>query len=232
VRFAVNMASVDPATLQAMKGYLNLAWRLGLLMSEWQPAGASKCHLTYRGEVTQRNTKLLTSAFCAGLLEKALEEDVNIVNADVLLRERGIQLTEESRADMGAFSSSMTVEVTVGGKSHVASGTLFGNNMPRLIRLDEWRLEAYIDGNLLVFTHSDVPGIIGAVGTIFGKHNVNIGQMTVGRAAPGGTAVGVLNLDGVPPKEAIDEVLAHPSILSVRLIPLPTAEKLPAWLGW
>jgi D-3-phosphoglycerate dehydrogenase / 2-oxoglutarate reductase len=232
VRHAVNMASVDPKTLQAMKGYLNLAWRLGLLMSEWQPGGAVKCHINYRGEVTQRNTKLLTSAFCAGLLEKALEEDVNIVNAEVLLRERGIQLTEESRADMGAFSSSMTVEVTVGNTTHIASGTLFGNNMPRLIRLDDYRLEAYIDGNLLIFTHSDVPGIIGAVGTIFGKHKVNIAQMTVGRAAPGGNAVGVLNLDSLPPKEAINEVQAHPSIQSVRVIPMPDAAKLPAWLGW
>lgn len=232
VRHAVNMASVDPKTLQAMKGYLELAWRLGLLMSEWQPAGAAACHITYRGEVTQKNTKLLTSAFCAGLLEKALDEEVNIVNAEVLLRERGINLTEESRTDMGAFSSSMSVEVTVGGQTHVASGTLFGNNMPRLIRLDDYRLEAYIDGNLLVFTHSDVPGIIGAVGTIFGKHKVNIGQMTVGRAAPGGLAVGVLNLDSVPPQAAIDEVLAHPSIQSVRVISLPAAGKLPSWLGW
>jgi D-3-phosphoglycerate dehydrogenase len=100
----------------------------------------------------------------------------------------------------------MSVEVQIDGQKHVASGTLFGNNMPRLIRLDDYRLEAYIDGNLLVFTHADVPGIIGAVGTIFGKHKVNIGQMTVGRAAPGGIAVGILNL--------------------------PAAGKLPGWLGW
>ncbi|WP_425613779.1 phosphoglycerate dehydrogenase [Anatilimnocola sp. NA78] len=231
VRHAVNMASVDPATLQAMKGYLDLAWRLGLLMAEWQPSGLNACHITYRGEVTKRNTKLLTAAFCAGLLEKAIEE-VNIVNAEVLLRERGIQLTEESRSDMGAFSSSMSIEVKTDDKTHVASGTLFGNNMPRLVRLDDSRLEAYIDGNLFVFTHNDVPGIIGAVGTIFGKHNVNIGQMTVGRAVPGGSAVGVLNLDTVPPKVAIDEVLAHPSITSARVIPMPSAGKLPSWLGW
>ena len=71
--------------------------------------------------------------------------------------------------------------------------------MPRLIRLGDFRLEAYLDGNLLVFTHNDVPGIIGAVGTIFGNHRVNIAQMSVGRAAPGGGAIGVLNLDAVPP---------------------------------
>lgn len=230
VRHAVNMAAIDPKSLQALRGYLDLAWRLGLLMAGWQSAGASSCHVTYRGEVTQKNTKLLTAAFCAGLLEKALEEEVNIVNAEVLLRERGIRLTEESRSDMGAFSSSMTVEVQAGGQTHVAAGTLFGNNMPRLVRLDDYRLETYLDGNLLVFTHHDVPGIIGAVGTIFGDHKVNIGQMTVGRAAPGGSAVGVLNLDALPPPAALDAVLGHPNIHTVKVVPLPGASESPAWL--
>ena len=78
--------------------------------------------------------------------------------------------------------------------------------MPRLIRLDDFRLEAYLDGNLLVFTHNDVPGIIGVVGTIFGSHKVNIAQMAVGRATPGGAAIGVLNLDGLPAEDAVAEV--------------------------
>ena len=172
----------------------------------------------------------MTAAFCAGLLERALEEDVNIVNAELLLRERGIRLTEESRADPGAFSSSLSVEVESGSEKLVASGTLFGNDMPRLIRLGDFRLEAYLDGNLLVFTHNDVPGIIGAVGTIFGNHRVNIAQMSVGRAAPGGGAVGILNLDAVPPPAALAEVSAHEHIQSVRVIELPQAGQLPTWL--
>ena len=102
--------------------------------------------------------------------------------------------------------------------------------MPRLIRLDDYRLEAYLDGNLLVFTHDDVPGIIGAVGTIFGKHQVNIAQMSVGRAAPGGGAIGVLNLDSLPLPAALDEVAAHPDIQSVLVIELPPAGELPVWL--
>ncbi len=232
VRHAVNMAAVDPKTLQAIKGYLDLAWRLGLLASQWQTAGASACHLTYRGEVTGKNTKLLTAAFCAGLLERALVEEVNIVNSEVLLRERGIKLTEESRSDMGAFTSSLTAEVTADGKPFTVAGTLFGNNMPRLIRLGDYRLEAYLDGIMLVFTHNDVPGIIGAVGTIFGSHRVNIAQMSVGRTTPGGGAIGVLNLDGHPPAAALDEVRNHPAISSARILELPAAGNLPAWLRW
>jgi len=230
VRHAVNMAAIDPKTLAAIRGYLDLAHRLGLLMSQWQMAGACACHLTYRGDLTNKNTKLVTAAFCAGLLERALEEDVNIVNAELLLRERGIRLTEESRSEPGAFSSSMSVEVTSGQEKFIASGTLFGNDMPRLIRLGDFRLEAYLDGNLLVFTHSDVPGIIGFVGTIFGNHRVNIAQMSVGRAAPGGGAIGVLNLDALPPAAALAEVSAHKGIQSVRTIELPPAGQLPTWL--
>ncbi|MCU0878124.1 MAG: phosphoglycerate dehydrogenase [Pirellulaceae bacterium] len=230
VRHAVNMAAIDPKTLEALRGYLDLAYRLGLLMSQWHPTGASSCHLVYRGELTKKNTKLVTAAFCAGLLERALEEDVNIVNSELLLRERGIELTEESRSEPGAFSSSLSVEVASGGQTFQAAGTLFGNDMPRLIRLGDSRLEAYLDGNLLIFTHTDVPGIIGAVGTIFGNHHVNIAQMSVGRAAPGGTAIGVLNLDSVPPAAALAEVSGHKDIQSVRVIELPPAGQLPTWL--
>jgi D-3-phosphoglycerate dehydrogenase len=230
IRHAVNMAAVDRKTLESIRGYLDLAYRLGLLLSQVHPGGASACHLTYRGELTQKNTKLVTAAFCAGLLERALEADVNIVNSEVLLRERGISLSEESRSDIGAFSSSLTAEVRSGGESFAAAGTLFGNNMPRLIRLGDFRLEAYLDGNLLIFTHHDVPGIIGAVGTIFGKHRVNIAQMSVGRTAPGGEAIGVLNLDTVPPQSVLDEVSANPDIQSVRVIELPPAGEVPAWL--
>ena len=135
VRHAVNMASIDPKTLEAMRGHLNVAYRLGRLLSQWHEAGASACNLNYRGEVAKKDTKLLTAAFCAGLLEGVLAEEVNIVNSEVLLRERGVRLTQESRIDMGAFSSSITAEVKCGSKSFVAGGTLFGNNMPRLIRL-------------------------------------------------------------------------------------------------
>ena len=232
VRHAVNTASIDPNTLRALRGYLDVAHRLGILLAQWHSGGARACRLTYRGQVTDENTRLLTAAFCAGLLEQALDEEVNIVNAEVLLRERGIELSESSRSTSGVFSSAISAEIDCSGTIYRAEGTVFGNNMPRLIRLREHRLEAYLDGNLLIFTHNDVPGIIGAIGTTLGKHQVNIAQMAVGRLgeAPGGEAIGVLNLDQVAPKEAIDEVLQHQAINSVHLIRLPGHGELPPWL--
>ncbi len=232
IRHAVNTAAIDPKVLDSLRGYLNVAYRLGLLLAQWHPGGATVCNLEYRGEVTKKDTRLVTSAFCAGLLERALDEEANIVNAQVLLRERGIELVEQSHSDMGAFSSSVRAEIASDSQTCAASGTLFGTEMPRLVRLGEHRLEAYLDGNLLIFLHDDIPGIIGVVGTILGQHHVNIAQMAVGRAGgdPGGPSLGVLNLDSVPPAEAIEEVLKQPSIHRVNVIELPAAGAGPSWL--
>ncbi|MHB8973676.1 MAG: phosphoglycerate dehydrogenase [Pirellulaceae bacterium] len=231
IRHAVNMAAVDPKTLKAMVGNLDVAYRLGRLLAQWHRGAATACQLQYRGEVAGQDTKLLTASFCAGLLEQALD-DVNIVNAEMLMKERGIQLTEQRDTEMGDFSSSLAADVSSEGGTWSAAGTLFGKKMPRLIRLGQYRLEAYLDGVLCIFTHKDVPGMIGKVGSAFGSHNVNIAQMSVGRegVTPGGTAIGVLNLDAIPPQAAIDDVLKIPSIQSVQLVQLPPAGQLPAWL--
>jgi D-3-phosphoglycerate dehydrogenase / 2-oxoglutarate reductase len=201
-------------------------------MAQWHGGAATTCQLQYRGEVAGQDTKLLTASFCAGLLEQALDEDVNIVNSEMLMKERGIQLTEQRDTEMGDFSSSIAADVASDGAIWSAAGTLFGKKMPRLIRLGQYRLEAYLDGVLCIFTHQDVPGIIGKVGSAFGSHDINIAQMSVGRegSMPGGTAIGVLNLDAIPPQAAIDAVLRIPSIQSVHLVQLPPAGELPAWL--
>lgn len=232
IRHAVNMTPVDPQKLAGLRGFLDVAYRLGILHAQMGRGAPKSCKLIYRGEVAGKDTKLITASFAAGLLRNALAQQINIVNAEVLLRERGIKLLEESRSDTGDFSSVITVEVETDSKKYTAAGTLFGSKLARLVRLGDHRLEAYLDGILLIFTHHDVPGIIGSVGTIFGKHRVNIAQMAVGRASerPGGEAIGVLNLDSSPPAAALEEVLAHPDIESVSVIQLPQAGEMPAWM--
>jgi D-3-phosphoglycerate dehydrogenase len=150
----------------------------------------------------------------------------------MLLRERGIELTENRNRESGAFTSSITAEVSGSGQRLKAGVTVFGNNMPRLISVADYRLEAYLDGHMLFFTHTDVPGIIGKVGTVFGAHQVNIGQMSVGRELnqPGGHSIGVLNLDGAPPAEALKQLMAIESIEKVQVIELPGLGVLPDWL--
>jgi D-3-phosphoglycerate dehydrogenase len=232
IRHAVNVAPLDPKTLESLKGFLDVAYRLGRLLAGLQDGGIRQCRVQYRGEIAERETKVLSSVFAAGVLHNVLADEVNVVNAQWLLQERGVEVVEESRHDMGAFRSSMSGEVATDHGRVRATATLFGERMPRLVNLDGYRLEAFMDGCLLVFRHRDVPGIIGAVGTIFGKHNVNIAQMAVGRAgdAPGGGAIGVLNLDSAPSDEALAEVRAHPAIESARVVHLPPSGELPHWL--
>ena len=229
----MNISNVDPKKLAALRDYLDLGYRLGLMLAQYDRKAAKACRVQYRGEVASKDTKLITATIAAGLLNEALEQDINIVNAEALLRERGIELVEQSRTDMGAFSSVIQVELVSESQTYKAAGTIFGQNMTRLVQLNEFRLDAFLDGILMVFSHRDVPGIIGTVGTIFGAHDVNIAQMTVGRAShePGGPAIGVLNLDNLPPQAALDEVRANPDILSATIIQLPPSGELPTWLS-
>jgi D-3-phosphoglycerate dehydrogenase len=230
IRHAVNISPLDATTLNEMRGYMDVAYRLGLLMAQLDPSPAKSCRLQYRGEVADKQTRLLNAAFACGLLEHALDTAPNIVNAELLLRDRGIELVEDKRRDKGAFASLVRAELQTADGYCLAAGTLFGHDMPRLVQLGENQLEAFLDGNLVVFVHRDVPGIIGTVGTIFGKHNINIAQMAVGRSSRGGRAVGVLNLDDLPSEESLAEVCAHEAIESATVIKLPPAGKMPPWL--
>jgi D-3-phosphoglycerate dehydrogenase / 2-oxoglutarate reductase len=231
VQFAVNMAAVDRAELEELRLYVDMAHRLGLMHAQMCQGAIRRAEVLYRGEVARRNTRLLTSAFAAGLLEHHLDQHVNIVNAAVLARDRGIEIVEQSNPKKGDLSTMIRADVTTDKKTYTAAGSLFGNQYLRLVQLGPYHLDTYLDGILLLFTHRDVPGLIGYIGTIFGKHNVNIAQMTVGRQAPGGEAIAVLNLDNQPPDEALREVRCHPQISSLSVVKLPPAGEMPAWFG-
>ena len=231
VGFAVNMAAVDRTELDEMRLYVDLARRLGLLHAQMSQGSIHRCEVSYRGEVAKKNTRLITAAFAAGLLEMRLDQGVNIVNAPLLAQERGIEIVEQKSSQKGDFSTLLRIDVTTDKKTYTAAGTLFGNQFLRLVQLGPYHLDAYMDGTMLLFTHRDVPGLIGFIGTLFGKHRVNIAQMTVGRQQPGGEAIAVLNLDGSPPEEALSEVKAHPQISSVSVVKLPPAGQMPPWFG-
>jgi D-3-phosphoglycerate dehydrogenase len=228
---AVNMHAVNPAELAEVRPYVDLARRLGLLHAQLAHGAIRKAMLVYKGELAGKKTRLLTAAFTAGLLEFRLSGGVNLVNAEMLARERGIEIAESSNPKKGDFASLLHAEVETEQGTSIAAGTLFGDQYVRLVQLGPYRMEGYLDGVLLVFTHRDVPGMIGFIGTIFGSHGVNIAQMTVGRQTPGGEAIGILNLDSPPSEEAVNAVKAHKQISNVTVVKLPPAGELPGWLG-
>ena len=233
IRQSVNVSPLDPKTLEDLRGYLDAAYRLGLLLAQVSSFPPTACRVSYQGEVAKRDTRILSAAFAAGLLEQAMASAVNLVNAEVLLRARGIELVEQRESETGDFSSLITAEVVRDGESLLASATLFGAAMPRLVRKGDFWLESRLEGILFLTTHRDVPGVIGKVGQVFGKHHVNIAYLSVGRVIgkPGGDAVGLFGLDGHPPAEALSEILALEPILRASVVTLPPAHKRPAWLG-
>ncbi len=231
VQFAVNMAAVDRTELEELRLYVDLARRLGLMHAQMSQGAVRRVELSYRGEAARRGTRLITAAFTAGLLEYRLDQHVNIVNAELLARERGVEIVEQISPRKGDFGTLIRADVTTDKKTYTAAGTLFGNRLLRLVQLGPYHLDTYLDGILLLFSHRDVPGLIGFIGTIFGKHQVNIAQMTVGRQVAGGEAIAVLNLDSMPPEEALKEVRQHPQISSVSVVKLPAAGEMPAWFG-
>ncbi|MBX3443324.1 MAG: phosphoglycerate dehydrogenase [Planctomyces sp.] len=233
VRHAVNMAAISAKEVEGLKPYLDLGYRLGLFMAQMTRGSAVKAAtITYQGEAASRPTRLITNAFTAGLLQHALE-DVNIINAELLARERGITITESASTISADFSSMISISLETSDGVRCAAGTIFGNEFLRLVRLDDYQMDAFLDGLMLVYRHRDVPGLIGAIGTAFGRHQVNISRMALGRErnTPGGKSIAILNLDNEPSEAALQEVAGHPEVTGVQLVKLPSAGAPLPWLG-
>ncbi|MCA9012798.1 MAG: phosphoglycerate dehydrogenase [Planctomycetaceae bacterium] len=233
IRCAVNMAPVSASEMGELKHYLNLSYRLGLLSAQMIKGQSLKsAEIIYRGEAANKKTRLLTNAMTAGLLEAALDESVNIINATSVAQARGIHVVETASEDCENFASMVSVALTTDQGTFEASGTIFGNQFLRLVRLNEYHFEAYLDGLLLIYRHRDVPGLIGFIGTVFGEHNVNIAQMALGRKQdkPGGASVAVLNLDNEPSPESIQKIKGHKEVTGVDIVRLPPAGAALPWL--
>lgn len=233
IKQAVNFSPLDPETLKDLRSWLDLAYRLGMLSRKVTTGGIGACTIKFKGEIARKNTKLVTSAFSAGLLTAAMDEEVSVVSALPMMEEYGIKLVEESSNEVADFSSLMTVELTTDKGTASLGGTLFGNAMPRLVLKDGLRLEAYLDGHLLLFDHQDVPGVIGKVGNITAKYNVNIAHLSVGRRSnqPGTVTLGILSLDAVPSAEMIEEIKKIESVKNVLVAELPESGRYPAWMS-
>ncbi len=234
VRHAVNMAPISANDLAGIRIYLDLAHRLGLLLAQRnRTSGVQSAGVEYRGEVTEKSTRLVTASFAAGLLSEALDAEVNLVNAEWLAGERGIELTESRTSESGNFTTLVRTSLTTDAGTQAAAATVFGSRFLRLVQLDGFQLDAFLDGNLLIIRHHDVPGLIGYIGTVLGRHDVNIAHLSLGRVQdqPGGEALAVLNLDSPPTDESLDALQDHDEVTAVELVRLPAAGAPLPWLG-
>ncbi|QDT25186.1 D-3-phosphoglycerate dehydrogenase [Gimesia panareensis] len=232
IRHAINMIPVSGAEMADLKPHIELGHRLGLFLSQQTKGSLKNVQIQYRGEVAEKQTKLITSSFAAGLLSHSFEAEINIVNATVFAKDRGIDISESKSTEAGTLSTMISATVETEEGKFSAAGTIFGQDFLRLTKLDEFYLDGYLDGNLLIYRHHDVPGLIGYIGTVLGNHKVNIAHMALGRLQnqPGGEAIAVLNVDGEVPEEAIAEVSSHKDVSCVKLIKMPPATAPLSWL--
>jgi D-3-phosphoglycerate dehydrogenase len=227
VRFAVNMVSLEASELAETRRHADIAYRLGLLQAQVSKGPVRKALVEYRGAATKQKTKIMTAAFTMGLLKHAIP-DANLINATLLAEERGLAITEQTSSEPTDFATLIRTVVETDRDSSEASGTTRGATFNRLVRLGPFRMDAFLEGTMLIFHHNDRPGIIGHVGTVLGNHDVNIAQMTVGRREAGGNAVGVLAVDAAPSDAALEELRRDSRIIDLRVVRLPEHGVLPA----
>lgn len=221
-RGAVNVPSVPPELLPRLQPYLALGEKIGLLASQLYEGGLERVTVEYNGEVAGLTVAPLTLAVLKGLLTPILEDAVNYVNAPVVAKERGIEVKEVKSSDAGDFTSVIRVLVEAGKKTHRVAGTLYHRKDPRIIEIDQFRVEVVPDGHMILILNVDRPGVIGTVGQALGDHRINIARMQCSREERGGHALLIIGLDALLPGGVLDTIKRGANILSVKLVDLST----------
>ncbi|MBM3866392.1 MAG: phosphoglycerate dehydrogenase [Verrucomicrobia bacterium] len=222
IRNAVNVPSIDAATLQVLGPYLDLGAKLGTLVQQIAPPQIAQLRITYWGKLVQHDTNGVTRAIERGFLRRISGEEVNFVNAPVLLQRLGIRAEVTQSADEADYSELIQVEaITPEGQVHSAAGTLIGKaNVPRIVGINGREVEVAAEGKLLVLENIDQPGMVGTVGSILGRADVNIADMSLSRLTPGGTAYMVVRVDTEPGEAARREIKGHAAIRMAKFVQL------------
>jgi len=221
VRNAVNMPNLDAKTYAQVKPYLNLGEKLGRLLAQISPKRNDRLVITYGGKANELPTDPITRFVLKGFLESAGGKDVNQVNVRSLAQSLGLLIEEVKSNEETDFNEWLHVAVFSGEQKISAGGTFFGTrHQPRIVRLNRQPVEIVPEGVLCLLTNKDRPGIVGYLGTLMGKYNVNIASMSLSREKVGGQALTVLNLDSVPPPDLLAEIQKDPDISNVRVAKL------------
>lgn len=220
IRNAANFPCLEPEVYKVLLPYINLAERMGNLSSQLIEGRIEELQILYAGDVAKFPTEPLTLSCVKGLLSPILKETVNFINAISLAKERGIKIQEAKTTEEAEFVSLITLDIKSDKEERKIAGTLFANNQPRIVKIDGFYVEATPYGYMIIIQNWDKPGIIGNLGTILGKNNINIAGMSFGRETPGGMAITVLNVDSPVPPSILEQIRNFPHILSVKLISL------------
>jgi D-3-phosphoglycerate dehydrogenase / 2-oxoglutarate reductase len=220
IRNAINIPYIELKAWKVLRPYMVLAEKMGMMQAQLAQGPISEVVLEYSGDVAKHDTTAITTAFIKGLLAPAVGEMVNNVNAVAIAKERNIKITESKTSQVEEFAHLITAIVKAKSKSLSVSGALFANNQPRIVKIDNYYVDALPEGNMIMISNKDVPGIVGQLGTLLGKSKINIAGMTFGRQKLGGKAISLCNVDSQVPDKLINELKKSKNIFDAKSISL------------
>jgi D-3-phosphoglycerate dehydrogenase len=216
---AVNLPFLRPEVLSVIEPYFTLVLNLGKLIAQISKGRMKKVKITYSGELADTEVGGLTAIIVQGVLEPILHEKINIVNALPVAQNRGLEIVEIKTSQSHQFSGPVAVELETDAGVRSASGALI-NKMPKIVEIDGYFVDAVPSGHMLIVSHMDRPGLIGAVGTILGNNNINIASMQVGRKAPAGDAVMILAIEGAVGEDVLEAIKGVSGLYDVSSVDL------------
>ncbi|MBN1572936.1 MAG: phosphoglycerate dehydrogenase [Deltaproteobacteria bacterium] len=220
VRNAINMPSVSPEDLTVLKPYIELSEVMGSFISQLGLPGLKEIEIEYRGEISTMDVRPLKVAVLKGIFDPILEEGANYVNAPIIADERGIKVVESKSEKVEGFTSLLGLKAKTNEGDITISGTIFGSDNPRIVKLDSFDLEAVPDGNMLVIKNLDKPGVVGGVGGVLGEAGINIARMHLGRDKEGGNALIIISVDQDVPPDVMKTLTDLPNMVTIKQVKL------------
>jgi D-3-phosphoglycerate dehydrogenase len=206
VRNALNAPSITGAVPPIVSRYAELARRIGTLLSTIAPGHIKDVDVRYRGSIAEMAFESVTLNFAIGLLQNHFDMPLNVVNVSVLAKERGISIDETKNTEAKDLAASFSAKVVTDKVTRTVTGSVFGETLLRIIEIDGFNIEMTPQGAVLVIYNDDKPGVIGSVGTVCGRHNINICTMGVGQKPAEQKATLAVSLDKEPDAKAIEEL--------------------------
>jgi D-3-phosphoglycerate dehydrogenase / 2-oxoglutarate reductase len=212
---AVNFPSISAEEAPKLKPFIALAEKLGSFAGQLTESGIKQVQITYEGGVAEMNTKALTSAAVAGLLRPMLQE-VNVVSAPIVARDRGIVVEETRRDAEGDYDSLITLAVVTDRQTRSVSGTVYAAGRPRIVNIKGIRMDAEFAPSMLYVTNQDKPGFVGRFATLLAEAGINIATFHLGRESLGGNAIALVEIDGTVPADVLGKVRQIPNVQQVK----------------
>ena len=191
--------------------------KIGFMSAKLNRGNIKSIKVYLEGDEVERYSKSLTTSAIIGVLKESLGEQVNYVNSEFIAKERGITIENRKFSNRSGFINRVGVKLTTNKDVIQIAGTIFGEAEERIIEINGFDLDIKPQGNMVLFTNSDIPGVIGDVGSIFAKYGVNIADFRLGRDS-NGKALAVIHTDGEAPTGAIDELSKLEACISVQTV--------------